>query len=942
MTKKTEPGMAYDMNKLNKIFAFLSIAFLITVIWVFLDDYLRPWKAYQIEAMKIQREKLSQSIDDFDRNIDPEKLEKFNSNMEQARLAVAARQDDIDRVEQEIMRVQRDLKAQTLVNGTLSAKVAELAFKYGKAQSTAARSADRAFQRLQRTKQDFANSMDRMIALQNNESELRNELRGYQEEMIVAERELNELLMSRNLMVQAKARTKFDPIFAIRNAPFLDFLDPTLEVRQVVLENITDDRYFVHVPKVDRCITCHTFIDQEGYEDLPNPHRTHPMLNIMVGANSPHPVQTYGCTTCHGGEGHRVNDFASIAHTPQNDEQKVEWISKYNWQEPKYILQPMLPLQYTESSCLKCHADVEFVPGAQKLTAGRNLIEKYGCYGCHQIEGWEHKRKPGPSLERIASKITKDFFKSWVWNPKAFNRHALMPAFFMQENNSTPEFMEMNIAEVNAMAEYIWEKSLDYKPFAQYRQGNADRGKQLIKDVGCMACHGVEGFEAESRAVGAIAGPYLTGTGSKVDPDWLVSWLIKPDHYDPETIMPSFRLTEREAQDIATYLMSLRNESFERLEFEPLNPEVRDRILMTYYTAFDPIDVAEQRLARMSDREKTLELGHRSVGKYGCYSCHNVEGFDDRSPIGPELTGIGTKPLTQFGFNFQNDVNKTRQDWIKAHLINPARWDEGMDPRFQDLTRMPNFSLTNREAELMTLALLGQVTDYIPLSGVRRLTPNEAIANEGWKLMNKYACVACHQVDGEHGNLLALYEDDINEGPPRLADQGFKQQTEWFHYFLDNVHTIRPWLNVRMPSYNLTNEERNILTEAFQAMSNQRTFVDLREPVKWMPGEREAARLLFDTYACASCHTEGFDASIPPSAPSLYLTKRRLRPEWVKEWLKDPQGMMPGTLMPGFWEGGESLDPTILDGDPVRQIDALTKYLLEVGHDNFRPGLKKN
>ena len=52
MKKKIEPGMAYNMDKLNKVFAFLSVVFLITVFWVFLDDYTRPWKKYQLEALQ--------------------------------------------------------------------------------------------------------------------------------------------------------------------------------------------------------------------------------------------------------------------------------------------------------------------------------------------------------------------------------------------------------------------------------------------------------------------------------------------------------------------------------------------------------------------------------------------------------------------------------------------------------------------------------------------------------------------------------------------------------------------------------------------------------------------------------------------------------------------------------------------------------------------------
>ncbi len=33
-------------------------------------------------------------------------------------------------------------------------------------------------------------------------------------------------------------------------------------------------------------------------------------------------------------------------------------------------------------------------------------------------------------------------------------------------------------------------------------------------------------------------------------------------------------------------------------------------------------------------------------------------------------------------------------------------------------------------------------------------------------------------------------------------------------------------------------------------------------------------------------------------APNLALTKERLNPEWVVDWLRNPQEIMPGTKMP--------------------------------------------
>ena len=31
----------------------------------------------------------------------------------------------------------------------------------------------------------------------------------------------------------------------------------------------------------------------------------------------------------------------------------------------------------------------------------------------------------------------------------------------------------------------------------------------------------------------------------------------------------------------------------------------------------------------MSAEEQMLELGQRAIGRYGCYSCHEIQGFED-------------------------------------------------------------------------------------------------------------------------------------------------------------------------------------------------------------------------------------------------------------------------------------------------------------------------
>lgn len=943
MTKKHEPGMAYDMKKLHKVFAFFSLVFLMAVVWVFLDDYIRPWKAIQVEAMKIEKKKIADKIAAEEKKISAEKLSILDKQLEDAKKKVSERTEEIAKIESELNLVRRDIKEESITSGRLNGDVAALGFKWGGAASHGASYADKMLKELQLKKKLFAESKDRMKSLQANEKKLTRKIADIKKDITSTEKEINSIVGKKDLLQMAHDKKKITPLFALRNAPFIDFLDPTVKIQQIVLNNITDDRYFQHVPKVDRCITCHTFIDKPGYEDQPNPHKTHPKLDLMVGAQGKHPMKQFGCTTCHGGEGHRVTDFNSPAHMPATAEQRAEWAEKYHWHEPHKVPIVQFKKGQYEAGCVKCHTGVQYLEGATVLNEGRKNIEKFGCYGCHKIEGWEHKRKPGPSLEKIASKVDKEFFKNWVWDPKSFNKHAKMPAFFNQMNNSDPESIKKNIAEVNAMADFIYAQSEKYKPFKRYTGGNKERGKKLVKDVGCMACHGVSDFAAESKMVDAHKGPFLDGLGSKVkSPDWMVSWLLKPDHFQKDTIMPSFRLTSREANDITAYLMDKKNESFEKLKFEKMDKSARDEILVTYFSAFDTLEVAQKKLATMSDHERTMELGKRSVGKYGCYSCHSIKGFEGRAPIGPELSKIGSKPLTQFGFSHEYDVEHSRDGWIKAHLLSPRRWDNNVDKPFKDLLRMPNFEMTEREAETITVALIGQVADKVPLDGVKRLNPDEAAVAEGMKVAIKYNCIGCHQIDGMFGDLLKVYEEegDINEGPPRLVGQGHRVQADWFHYFLDNVYPIRPWLSVRMPSFNLTNEERNKLVALFQGKSKMDTFEDVHKQVTWEPGEKKAAKQLFNDLACASCHAAEY-TNDEPSAPNLKYAKRRLRASWIEKWLAGPDKIMPGTTMPSFWPDGEAADPDLLGGDAQRQIKALTKLLLEEGHNFYSPKHKK-
>ena len=76
----------------------------------------------------------------------------------------------------------------------------------------------------------------------------------------------------------------------------------------------------------------------------------HPRLDLFVDSNSPHPMEKFGCTICHGGQG-SATDFVLSAHTPANAAQHKQWENEYRWHSSHDWEFPMLSNRFVESSC---------------------------------------------------------------------------------------------------------------------------------------------------------------------------------------------------------------------------------------------------------------------------------------------------------------------------------------------------------------------------------------------------------------------------------------------------------------------------------------------------------------------------------------------------------------------------------------------------------------
>ncbi|QQR80702.1 MAG: c-type cytochrome [Deltaproteobacteria bacterium] len=184
------------------------------------------------------------------------------------------------------------------------------------------------------------------------------------------------------------------------------------EIAQVVINDLGKGGN-VEWGTVDRCESCHVAINRDGFEDQKNPYKTHPNRQEIFAL---HPVEKFGCTSCHGGQGRGTQ----IKGKPFEEGDFAHGYVKH-WKDP------VMKDSMMEANCSKCHLDQWKLAYAPTYMKGKQLFWNNGCTGCHNIRGFEEAPKVAPSLRKIADKVNQEWLVEWVKNPKAYLPHTRMP-----------------------------------------------------------------------------------------------------------------------------------------------------------------------------------------------------------------------------------------------------------------------------------------------------------------------------------------------------------------------------------------------------------------------------------------------------------------------------------------------------------------------------------
>jgi mono/diheme cytochrome c family protein len=931
MAEKKGVGHAYNVDFLNVVFAVSSLFLFLSVIWMVWDDYDREWKNTQRRFTQLEVEVTRTQLDQAGRAVDRGKIQQLDAERKSAQQNVTANQQKVADLQSKLADIDTRLYRATLDYQYAKATYDQNRYDFEASRAAGSPSAGRKEQSVAaeaKRLNDLNLDVEKATA---ERAEILKQLGDYTGRVTAVGAQMTEITaeqsrLTKRLGVIAPSLVKD----YFRNAPLLDFMAPTIKIQQIILPNAVDDVNFIRVPKMDRCQTCHLSIDMKGYEKYPQPFKTHPDLNLYLGGTSPHPIERVGCTVCHEGMGHSVS-FRDAAHAPANEKQKEEWEKKYHWEEPHLWDYPMLPTSMTEASCAKCHRQQVYVPNATKLGLAYATYERAGCYACHKTKGFDANiRKPGPILTKIDSKLTPDWVKTWIRNPKAVKPTTWMPKFWYNSNNSSPEDVLRNEVEISAVAAYLFANATKHE-FAVRNpsRGDAKSGEAVVKAIGCLGCHVVgEGQRSEIGPRRTFGQP-LENIGNKTSYEWLYNWVRDPKHYSPTTYMPSLRLTDQQVADVATYLSGLKGGAGDAPKATP-DQKAFDDVILGYYQAVMPFEQAKTEVAKLNSEQKQVELGRRVISRYGCFSCHDIKGFENAQSIGTDLSEEGSKLVTRLDFAFISDIPHTSKlAWFRRKLHDPRIFDRGRVLKPEEKLRMPNFDFTDEEVDRLITAIVSFQREIQPPAAWPARSARYDYLTNGRTLVHRRNCVGCHIIEGDGGDFVKLVAEPTL-GPPTLTPEGARVQPEWLYAFLRTPIQLRPWLNVRMPTFSLDDAALNGVIRYFGAVSD--TGLPFQTHTALTASSADAAgKALFELLKCQQCHVLGVVPKDQPTAnlaPDLRMSSERLQPEWILEWLKKPSDILPGTRMPAFWPDYPKSFYSQFGGSADAQINAIRNHLL--------------
>jgi len=477
---------------------------------------------------------------------------------------------------------------------------------------------------------------------------------------------------------------------------------------------------------------------------------------------------------------------------------------------------------------------------------GLILLNELNCVACHA---------PPPALAGIltgvvatdltgvSTRLDPISLEILIRNPRFLKRDSTMPSLFAGPDR--------DLDEVQALKQYL--ATLTYE-VPDYPVGEIEAGRNLYHRIGCVSCHAPElGYRPAGLPENAQV--EMTGLASVpmnladlYDLRTLTHFLLHPNSHRPSGRMPDFRLSEKEAIDLAAYLKAGPDLVLPVNLSRALDPE--DNFVI------DPALVAQ---------------GRALFAAKNCTACHLVPGEAGTTdpPRSRPLLELKTEP---------------RGGCFSDRPVGGA---------------VPFYGLDEVQKRALAAALAR-------LAGKTR---PQGAAEIDWR-MKALNCYACHERDGIGGAETSreVYFGFASEKaqllgrrghlPPTLDGIGARLTPDWLERVLhpepgsQDGSAARPYLASRMPIF------RQEVVDPLRKLFLEIDAADDEEEAP-STGDSEAGKAIFHGKGeCVRCHAVGGVTSTEWPGIDLATSPARLQRDYFDEITRARQWQHPGVLEP--------------------------------------------
>ncbi|HLY75031.1 MAG TPA: multiheme c-type cytochrome, partial [Planctomycetota bacterium] len=555
----------------------------------------------------------------------------------------------------------------------------------------------------------------------------------------------------------------------------------------------------------------------------------------------------------------------------------------------------------------KMYAELKTKEGRVKWL-GRKMVKNYGCYSCHQLR----KDVEIDPTKKEGDKDRENVLFDWQ------------------------------------SEEGIGVELSGSQPWGSKHADKLDFGFTEDDGVNHHGVHFKHGF----------TGDEVVAKVEETRADWLENKLRNPRIFDGGKMaskpwdellrMPLFAFNQREIEAVATFVQS--------------------------FTDHNVSGLVENAKKRPTPEEMATYRGDRIVRQHNCRACHRLSldemviEWKHKDEKGKELIEW---PHVEGRFGREEGADDTERNLRKWKLLGEK----------EDLKKsgkkLYTFSWTSDHSSLVISGAVNPDSKFVYFDGEDRwyldVQGGEVKAmrpilisrpQDGGEIIpelrkfKKDLSEANKPYDTKDYEKYTDFMDISNEGEfetryaPMLRTQGVKTQTGWLFHFLKGPYPIRPTLqpiypgakslpdiNLRMPTFDFTDEEANSLARWFAVRDQmpgkdfypntdfperEASFIQPRKPAL----EKVGAVIRDTNTGCASCHymAGGAPPGVPlKHAPDLARVEERLRPRWLYEWADVPANIYPGTTMTSY-----DFKP-MFAGNQKDGVHAAVEYLLNFG-----------